>query len=133
MKRRKLIARLVFLLYFAAVLYLCFGNFSSLSEVTKRFLGFEADKVAHFLMFFPFPVLFYMAFGWSTHNPWHSLALTLFILAVGTAIAAGTELVQDFIPYRASDRIDFLADFLALCCASVFAFLIDLNKTKRHA
>jgi VanZ family protein len=133
MKRRKVIARLVFLLYFAAVLYLCFGNFSSLSEVTKRFLGFEADKVAHFLMFFPFPVLFYMAFGWRTRKPWHSIALTLFILALGTAIAAGTELVQDLIPYRASDRIDFLADFLALCCSSVFTFLIDLNKTIRHA
>ena len=133
MKRNKLIARLVFLLYFAAVLYLCFGNFSSLSSVTKRFLGFEADKVAHFLMFFPFPILFYLAFGWPTHKPWHSLALTFFILVVGSAIAAGTELVQDFIPYRASDRIDFLADFLALCCASFITFLIDLNKTIQHA
>ena len=133
MKRKRNIARLVFLLYIAAVLYLCFGEFSSLSEVTKRFLGFEADKVAHFLMFFPFPILFYMAFGWPTHKVWHSLALTLFILAVGSTIAAGTELVQDFIPYRASDRVDFRADFLALCGASIITFLIDLNKTIRHA
>ena len=133
MKGHRTIARIVFLLYIAAVLYLCFGEFSSLSEVTKRFLGFEADKVAHFLMFFPFPILFYLAFGWPTHKAWHSLVLTLCILAAGAAIAAGTELVQDFIPYRASDRADFRADFLALCGASLIILLIDLNKTIRHA
>jgi VanZ family protein len=129
--RKRTLARLVFLLYFAAVLYLCFGQFSSLAEVTKRFLGFEADKVVHFLMFLPFPILFYLAFRWRTRNGWHSLGLTLFILVLGAAIAAGTEYIQDFIPNRASDILDFRADFLALCCASVITFIIDLNKSLR--
>lgn len=133
MEKRRRTARLLFLLYLAAVLYLCFGQFSSLSGFTRSILGFRADKVVHFLMFFPFPILFYMAFGWSTRKPWHSLLLVLFILLVGSLTAAGTELVQDFIPYRASDRIDFLADFLALSCSAIITFLIDLDKTKRHA
>lgn len=133
MKRRKLFARTVFLLYFAAVLFLCFGNFSSLSSVPGSFLGIKSDKIVHFLMFLPFPILFYMAFGWRTSRPWHSILLTLGILGLGTLIAAGTEFVQDFIPYRASDALDFLADFLALCISSVITFFIDLNKTKRHA
>lgn len=129
----RLIARLVFLLYLGVVLYLCFGQFSSLAEVTKHFLGFEADKVVHFMMFLPFPILFYMAFRWKTRNGWHSLLLTLFILFLGSVIAGGTEFIQDFIPNRASDRLDFRADFLALCCSSVVTFLIDLSKNHRHA
>lgn len=133
MKKRKLFARMVFLLYFAAVLYLCFGEFSSLASVPGSFLGIKSDKIVHFLMFLPFPILFYMAFGWRTSRPWHSFLLALGILSLGTLIAAGTEFVQDLIPYRASDAMDLLADFLALCLSSVITFFIDLNKTKRHA
>lgn len=133
MKNGRTLARVVFLLYLAAVLYLCFGNFSDMSSVAKRFLGIESDKVVHFLMFLPFPILFYMAFGWRTRNPWHSILLAVAILALGSLIAAGTELVQDLIPYRASDLADFMADFLALSISSAVTFIIDLNKTARHA
>ena len=133
MKRRKIFARIVFLLYFAAVLYLCFGNFSDLSSVPGYFLGIPSDKIVHFLMFLPFPVLFYMAFGWRTSRPWHSILLAVGILAIGSAIAAGTEIIQDFIPYRESNAMDFLADFAALCLSAVITIIIDLTKTKRHA
>jgi VanZ family protein len=84
-------------------------------------------------MFFPFPILFYLAFGWSTLKPWHSLLLALCILGIGTLISAGTEYLQGFLPYRTADKADFGADFLALCCSTAITFLIDLNKTKRHA
>ena len=133
MKNGRLIARVVFLLYLAAVIFLCFGNFSDMSSVAERFLGIESDKVVHFLMFLPFPVLFYMAFGWRTRNPWHSILLAIAILALGSIIAAGTELVQDLIPYRASDIVDFMADFLALWISAIVTLIIDLNKTARHA
>ena len=133
MKNGRLIARVVFLLYLAAVLYLCFGKFSDMSSVAKHFLGIESDKVVHFLMFLPFPILFYMAFGWRTRNPWYSVLLAHAILALGSIIAAGTELVQDLIPYRASDIVDFMADFLALCISTLVTLIIDLNKTARHA
>ena len=133
MKYRRPFARIVFLLYLAAVLYLCFGNFSDMSSVAKHFLGIESDKLVHFLMFLPFPILFYLAFGWKTRNPLQSVLLALASLALGSLIAAGTELVQDLIPYRASDLKDFLADFLALCISTVIILAIDLNKTIRHA
>lgn len=124
---------MVFLLYIAAVLYLCFGKFSDLSSVPRSLFGIESDKLVHFLMFLPFPILFYMALGLCTAKPWHSILLALGILCLGTMIAAGTEYVQGLIPYRASDPADFTADFLALCISSVIILLIDLNKTKRYA
>jgi len=133
MKDRRLLARVVFLLYMAAVLYLCFGKFSSLSSVPRQLLGIDSDKLVHFLMFLPFPILFYLSFGCNASKPLHSILLALGTLCLGSLIAAGTELVQDFIPYRASDPADFLADFLALALSSFIILLIDLNKKKRNA
>lgn len=130
---KKTIAKTVFLLYLATVLYLCFGQFSNMDNVPKQLFGFDSDKVVHFLMFFPFPLLFYLAFGREPRNAWLSIAQTLCILLLGSLIAAGTEIVQDFIPNRASDIADFRADFISLSCSSAIVLLKDLFKTLRHA
>ena len=131
--KRKTIAKIAFLIYLATVLYLCFGQFSGMENAPKQFLGFDFDKVVHFLMFFPFPILFYLAFAKDSENAWKSIAKVLLILALGSAIAAGTELVQDFIPNRTSDIADFRADFLSLGCASAIVLIKDLYKTLRNA
>ena len=134
MKVNKTLARIVFLLYLIVLMYLCFGKFSGLPNEPKVFLfGLEPDKVVHFLMFLPFPVLAYFAFARPTWKPWHSLLLTACILAAGAVLASGTEFVQGFIPYREADSSDFLADFLALCLSAAAILIIDLNKTARHA
>ena len=54
---RSIIAKIVMLLYVVAVAYLCFANFHKLPEVPKTFLGIPMDKIVHFCMFFPFPIL----------------------------------------------------------------------------
>ena len=133
MKDGRKIARIVFLLYIAAVLYLCLGRFSDMSGMPVQVFGIDTDKLVHFLMFLPFPILFYMAFRRPTTKVWHSLVLTICILAIGCTVAAGTEIIQDFIPYRESDISDFMADFLAVCLSSAIVLVIDLNKTLRHA
>ncbi len=132
MKGRTLI-RIVFLLYIAAVFYLCFGNFSSLSGAPRHIWGLDSDKVVHFLMFFPFPILCYFSFRWPGAKVWHSVLFTLCILGIGCAVAAGTELIQGYLPYRSADRADFGADFLALCISTVITLIVALNKTLRHA
>ena len=133
MKDRKIVARLVFLLYLAVVILLCFGHFSDMSGVPRRIWNFDTDKIVHLLMFLPFPVLFYIAFRWRTYKPWQSLVLALAILAIGCVIAVGTEYIQGFLPYRSEDPADFRADFLALCFSSIIVLLTDLNKPTRHA
>ena len=133
MKVNKTLARIVFLLYLAVLMYLCFGKFSGLENEPRALFGLEPDKVVHFLMFLPFPVLSYFALQRRTRKPRHSLLLTACILAAGAVLAAGTEFIQGFIPYREADTSDFLADFLALCLAAVVILIIDLNKTFRHA
>lgn len=133
MKVNKTVARIAFLLYLAVLMYLCFGNFQGIPQEPRSLFGIEGDKVVHFLMFLPFPILSYFAFSFPTRKAWHSLLLTLCILAVGSAFAAGTEFIQDYIPYREGDTADFMADFLAMCLSSAAVLPIDLNKTARNA
>ena len=133
MKYRKTIARTVFLLYIAAVLYLCFADFSNSTEVPRQIFGFDTDKVVHFLMFFPFPILFYLAFCRDSKSFLKSVALVLCILALGCLIAAGTEYAQSFLPYRTGDQADFRADFLALGISSAIVLIKDLIRTARNA
>jgi len=130
---RKPVIRILFLLYIAAVLFLCFGDFSGAPQAPKSFLGIPSDKVVHFLMFFPFPVLFYFAFCRPSSKAWHGILLTFSILILGGLFAAGTEYVQGFLPYREADASDFLADSLALCLSSIIVLLIALKKSVRHA
>ena len=132
-KNGKHIFRALFLLYLAAVLFLCFGNFSDLSSAPKTILGFESDKVVHFLMFFPFPILFYLSFERPARRPWQGILLLLGILFLGSVIAVGTECIQDLIPYRGADKADFLADFLALCCSTALILPFEIKKTLDHA
>ena len=64
MTRRQLIwSRILFAVYLAAVAFLCFGQFSSSQDVPMDLWGIPTDKVVHFLMFFPFPLLACLAFG----------------------------------------------------------------------
>ena len=133
MKVSKTTARILFLLYMAALLFLCFGKFSDMPDTPPRLLGIDGDKIVHFLMFLPFPVLSYFAFPLPTRKPWQSILLACLILAAGAVFAAGTEFVQDFLPYREADKADFMADFIALCLSTLAVLAIDLHKTLRHA
>ena len=60
-KARK-IFRILLVLYLISILVLCFANLSSLPDVSNTLFGIDIDKVAHFLMFLPFPALFFLSF-----------------------------------------------------------------------
>ena len=130
---RAIIFRILTILYIVAVAWLCFANFSKAPQMPRTLFGLPIDKVVHFLMFFPFPVLFYFAFCRPSSKAWHGILLTFSILILGGLFAAGTEYVQGFLPYREADASDFLADSLALCLSSIIVLLIALKKSVRHA
>ena len=58
-----------FVLYLLAVLYLCFGKFENTPDVPWSLLGIPSDKLVHFGMFFPFPILAFLAFDRFTDTP----------------------------------------------------------------
>lgn len=124
-RSRVLLSRLLFVLYLAAIAFLCLIHPQRLPEVSRFVLGIPTDKVAHFLMFLPFPVLAYLSFDKDTPKFWHSLVFILVVLAAGFGVAALTEYLQSLTPYRTADRADLMADTMALAVSSVTVFIID--------
>ena len=130
-RRQRILARILFFLYIATVAFLCFGKFSSMPDVPKTFWGFPMDKVVHFLMFFPFPLLACLAFGGYRGKPGRAVWKTAAAFLAGCAFAAGTEWVQTRLPYRSGDPVDFQADALALLLSSIIVLLLVLVKKRK--
>ena len=132
MTRRQLVwARVLFGLYLVAVAVLCFGQFDSSQDVPKALWGIPTDKVVHFLMFFPFPLLAYLSFDRYRERRWPSVFWATVAFLAGCAYAAGTEWVQSRLSYRSGDPADFLADFTALAACSVVILILILAKHKK--
>ena len=123
---RSIIFSIVTVLYIAAVAYLCFANFKKLPDLPKLFLGIPTDKVVHFCMFFPFPILAYLAYDRYTDTPLKAFAALISIFA------GVTEIIQGSLSYRSQDPRDFGADCLAIGIASLLTFIVDLSKMRKH-
>lgn len=118
--------KIIFLLYITAVAYACFGHFSEVPNLSQPWLGVPNDKILHFLMFLPFPILCYLSFGQKRRNPWRAMLGVILIFIIGCLVAAGTEVVQSYLSYRSGDPTDFVADCLSLFISSLVVFIMKL-------
>ena len=129
---KTILARILFFLYLAAIAFLCFMKVDKLPQIQRLILGIPADKVAHFLMFLPFPILCFLAFDRYTDNLRSTLIFTSITFVVGLLLALGTEWGQAHLTsYRDGNGWDFFADALALTLSSVFVLFWDLRKQKK--
>ena len=129
---KTILARILFFLYLVAIAFLCFMHVDKLPEVQKYLFGIPTDKVAHFLMFLPFPILAYLAYDHLTNKVWSAILFAVATFIIGSLLAYGTEYVQGRLPYRSMDINDFKADALALAVSSVFVFIIDVTHLKKR-
>ena len=129
-RTRSILFSIAMVLYLAAVGYLLFANFEKISDIPKFFLGIPTDKVVHFCMFFPFPILAYLAYDKLTDTPLKAFAALLNICAIGAVFAGLTEIGQSLLPYRSEDITDFRADCLAIGLAGIITFVIDVIKMR---
>lgn len=131
-KAQKIAFRILFFLYVAGVLFLCFGHFENTPSVEWSFLGIPSDKLVHFCMFFPFPILAFLAFDRYTNNIPQTLFFVVVTLLVGILLAAGTEWGQAHLTdYRSGDYKDLAADVTALVLSSVLVAVWDIRKQKK--
>ena len=132
MDRKKLILRILFYLYLAAVLFLCFGHFESTPDVPKSLLGIPADKLVHFCMFFPFPILAFLAFDKYTETPKSTFLFSGITWVTGLLLAYATEWGQAHMTtWRSGDPLDLLADGIAITLATVVVIIWDLSKQNK--
>lgn len=113
-------------MYLAAIAYLCLWNFQNLPQVSRTFFGLETDKIVHFLMFLPYPILLYYSIGKRFTKHYRAILFILLIFVSGCAIAAVTEILQGQTEYRCADIKDFRADAISLAVGSLIVFIIDL-------
>jgi len=131
MKGKRLIARILFFLYLAAVLVLCFGQFKDAPSIPWTLLGIPSDKLVHFCMFFPFPILAFLAFDKYTHTPRSTFLFSGITFLVGVVLAFGTEWGQAHLTtYRSGDPLDLVADVSALFISTLIVIIWDLRKQK---
>ena len=129
----KIAFQILFWLYVAGVLFLCFGRFDNTPDVPTSFLGIPTDKIAHFVMFFPFPILAFLAFDQFTETVKSTLLFTGVTFIVGVLLAFGTEWGQAHLTeYRSGDPLDLRADVLALFLSSVLVAVVDIAKQRKQ-
>ena len=131
-RQQAILFRILFFLYVAGVLLLCFGRFDNTPSFQWSFLGIPNDKLVHFCMFFPFPILAFLAFDSYTDNVRKTLVFVGITLVVGMLLAIGTEWGQaHFTDYRTGDVWDWVADMVGLVLSSLLVTFWDIHKQKR--
>lgn len=110
-----------FCIYLAAVAVLCFMNPSQLPEMdVKTFLGIPIDKVLHFLMFLPYPILSSLSFINRGTGTFKNMVILLILIVLGIGISYSTEAIQAQTGYRSYDLEDFYADMVGIAAGTVF-------------
>ena len=118
----KKISLALFCIYLVAVAALCFLRPSSLPEMNiKTFLGLPIDKVLHFLMFLPYPVLSGLVFINKDQKLSAAATIMLILAITGIGVAYGTEMIQSQTEYRSYEIADFYADLIGIAAGIILA------------
>ena len=133
-KRLKIIFQVAFGIYLVALLLLCFGRFENAPSLPTAFLGIPTDKIGHFCMFFPFPILAFLAFDKYTETPKSTLLFSSLTFVAGVLLAIGTEWGQAHLTsYRSGEPWDLAADFLAILLGTLLIIYWDIRKQRKKA
>lgn len=121
----KYLFRTLFALYILLLFFFSLYSFKSSPVDLSQFLwGIRADRIAHFVMYFPFPFSAWFAFSSTIKKVTGKLAY-LALFTTGIIIASTTELLQSFTPSRESDWLDLVANYTAIFMGTILVILID--------
>lgn len=124
-------ARLSILVYIGMVIYVCFGHFDDLPDMNHTFLGIPEDKIIHFIMFFPFPIIAAIALNRRPRSTGRAFLQAGLLFLCGIAIAAATEIGQGMTDYRDPSVYDWVADISALLLSTLIVLVVLLIKARR--
>lgn len=129
--KRKLISVILFCLYLTAVAILCFVRGEQLPDLPSSWFGIPTDKIAHALMFLPFPILSYQAFYPYKTGTLGKIAMVTIFTIVGAGVALGTEKIQGLLQYRTYEIADLIADFIGIAAGASICMAYILIKSNR--
>ena len=117
----KIIKILLLLIYIVAVSFCLCYNFkgNNAFNIPSTIWGIPSDKVIHFFLFLPAPVLAFAAF----HNK--NIPKSFLIVFVSTlTVAAIFEYAQRYTGYRTSDMIDFVANAAGIGAGTILSVIL---------
>lgn len=122
----------LFAAYIVAVLCLTLLDLSDKTpELPKYFLGIPMDKIAHFLMYFAYPITGWLMLNYNKNIKIGQKHLFACLIISGLAFAAFTETAQGlFTTYRESDPLDFIANIIGIFTGSLTIWLLRKPATK---
>lgn len=125
--------RIILAVYIASVFLLCFLNMGNAPSIRMEWFGIPTDKVAHFLMFLPFPVLMTLTFSKKSWSSGRFLLFMLLTAVAGAAAGGGIELLQGLSEYRSCDINDFKADCIGIAVGIILSLCgWAAARRKRH-
>lgn len=115
--------RYLFAIYIALVFFFCLYSFGDTGiNLSKFIFGIRADRIAHFIMFFPYPISAWLALKGNLRKlfPGYS-QITVLVSGFGLAFVA--ESLQKLNPARESDLFDLAANFAAIAAGTLVIFI----------
>ncbi len=125
------ISFIILCIYIAVVAVLCFMKTDSLPSIELNLLGIPLDKIIHFIMFIPFPVLAYITFWPSKADKAGKMGVLLVITAAGAGLAKATERIQSILGYRDGDPADFMSDLAGILIGAMMTAACILFKKEK--
>ena len=117
----------LFLVYLALVAWLCFGNFKPTPSIPRSLWGIATDKIVHFLMFLPFPILGTLAFDYRSW--WRALAVSMLMANI---VAFLFERLQSVLTsHRITDARDLNANLMGITLGLLITIVIGLLAKKK--
>lgn len=121
----KYLFRTLFVLYIFLLFFFSFYSFKSTPvDLSKYILGIRADRIAHFVMFFPFPFSAWFAFGGQIKKITSKFAYSALFIT-GIVVVSFTEALQAIIPGRDSDWLDLVANYSSILMGTLLVILVD--------
>ena len=127
------IALLLYILLISLLLFCSFNNTEI--RLPRTFLNIPIDKIAHFLMFAPFPFLCWANLKFTSLKNRANVIISLFF---SIFLAASTEIAQmAFTNNRVGDINDFYADLTGITIGLIFTLLFGnailklVNRSKK--
>ena len=125
MKYIRTIFRILFVIYLGLVFFFCLYSFKDTGvDLSTYFFGIRADRIAHFIMFFPYPFSAWLAVKEELRERFGKLSHLILLLS-GILLAFTAETLQLLNPSRDFDPIDLVANISGLATASLIIFFLE--------
>ncbi len=115
----------VFYLYIALVLFASLYSFNDTKiDLSEYLFGIRVDRVVHYILFLPYSVTAWLAFG-SSLKKYSGRYSQIYLLISGFIISSLTEYLQTLTPYRDFDIYDLTSNYLGVLSGSFFVYLLN--------